>query len=94
MKSVLLAATFGITRGIAILLALPAEEKDRVIRIQPPQTIGALRGGACDSRDAVSRAFFDTEVLPADIRRPAIARCNVPLFLNDVIPNRLVPVYS
>ena len=37
MKSALLAAIFGITGGAAILLAVPAEEKVPVIKIQPPK---------------------------------------------------------
>src|SRR5438874_2097880 len=38
MKSALLAAIFGITGGVAILLAVPAEEKAPVIKIQPPKS--------------------------------------------------------
>jgi hypothetical protein len=37
MKSALLAAIFGITGGVAILLAVPAEEKAPVIKIYPPK---------------------------------------------------------
>ena len=35
MKSALLAAIFGITGGVAILLAVPAEEKAPVVKISP-----------------------------------------------------------
>jgi hypothetical protein len=35
MKSALLAAIFGITGGVAILLAVPAEEKAPVVKIHP-----------------------------------------------------------
>jgi hypothetical protein len=35
MKSALLAAIFGITGGVAILLAVPAEEKAPVVKITP-----------------------------------------------------------
>jgi len=35
MKSALLAAIFGITGGVAILLAVPAEEKAALLKIQP-----------------------------------------------------------
>ncbi len=35
MKSALLAAIFGITGGVAILLAVPAEEKAALVKIQP-----------------------------------------------------------
>jgi hypothetical protein len=35
MKSVLLAAIFGITGGVGILLAVPAEEKAPVVKIHP-----------------------------------------------------------
>jgi hypothetical protein len=38
MKSALLAAIFGITGGVAILLAVPAEEKAPVIKIQLPKS--------------------------------------------------------
>ena len=38
MKSALLAAIFAITGGVAILLAVPAEEKLPVIEIQPPKS--------------------------------------------------------
>ena len=38
MKSALLAAIFGITGGLAILLAVPAEEKAPVIKIQLPKS--------------------------------------------------------
>jgi hypothetical protein len=38
MKSALLAAIFGITGGVAILLAAPAEEKAPVIKIQLPKS--------------------------------------------------------
>ena len=38
MKSALLAAIFGITGGVAILVAVPAEEKAPVIKIQPPRS--------------------------------------------------------
>jgi hypothetical protein len=37
MKSALLAAIFGITGGVAILLAVPAEEKAPVVKIIPPK---------------------------------------------------------
>ena len=37
MKSALVAAIFGITGGVAILLAVPAEEKAPVIKIQLPK---------------------------------------------------------
>jgi hypothetical protein len=37
MKSALLAAIFGITGGVAILLAVPAEETAPIIKIQPPK---------------------------------------------------------
>jgi hypothetical protein len=37
MKSALLAAIFGITGGVAILLAVPAEEKVAVVKIHPPK---------------------------------------------------------
>ena len=37
MKSALLAAIFGITGGVAILLAVPAEEKAPVVKITPPK---------------------------------------------------------
>jgi hypothetical protein len=37
MKSSLLAAIFGITRGVTILLAAPAEEKAPVVKIHPPK---------------------------------------------------------
>ena len=36
MKSALLAAIFGITGLVAILLAAPAEEKTAAIKIHPP----------------------------------------------------------
>jgi hypothetical protein len=35
MKSALLAAIFGITGGVAILLAVPGEEKARIVKIHP-----------------------------------------------------------
>ena len=38
MKSALLAAIFGITGGVAILLAVPAGEKAPVIKIQLPKS--------------------------------------------------------
>ena len=38
MKSALLAAIFGVTGGVAILLAVPAEEKAPVIKIQLPKS--------------------------------------------------------
>ena len=38
MKSVLLAALFAITGGVALVTALPAEEKTPVIRIQLPKS--------------------------------------------------------
>ena len=38
MKSALLAAIFGITGLVAILLAVPAEEKAPVIKIHPPKS--------------------------------------------------------
>lgn len=38
MKSALLAAILGIIGGVAILLAVPAEEKAPVIKIQPPKS--------------------------------------------------------
>jgi hypothetical protein len=38
MKSALVAAIFGITGGIAMLLAVPADEKAPVIKIQPPKS--------------------------------------------------------
>jgi hypothetical protein len=38
MKSALLAAIFGITGGVAILLAVPAQEKVAVIKIQLPKS--------------------------------------------------------
>jgi hypothetical protein len=38
MKSALLASIFGITGGVAILLAVPAGEKAPVIKIQPPKS--------------------------------------------------------
>jgi hypothetical protein len=38
MKAGLLAAIFGITGGVAILLALPTEEKAPVIKIQLPRS--------------------------------------------------------
>ena len=38
MKSALLTAIFGITGGVAILLAVPAEEKAPVIKIHPPKS--------------------------------------------------------
>ena len=38
MKSTLLAAIFGLTGGIAILLAVPAGEKAPVIKIQLPKS--------------------------------------------------------
>ncbi len=37
MKSALLAAIFGITGGVAILLAVPAEEKAPVVKVIPPK---------------------------------------------------------
>ena len=37
MKSALLAAIFGITGGVAILVAVAAEEKAPVIKIHPPK---------------------------------------------------------
>ena len=37
VKSALLTAIFGITGGVAILLAVPAEEKAPVIKIHPPK---------------------------------------------------------
>jgi hypothetical protein len=38
MKSALLAAILGITGGVTILLAVPADEKASVIKIQPPKS--------------------------------------------------------
>jgi hypothetical protein len=38
MKSALLAAIFGITGGVAILLAVPAKEKAPVVKIQLPKS--------------------------------------------------------
>ena len=38
MKSALIAAIFGITGGVAILLAAPTEEKATVIKIQLPKS--------------------------------------------------------
>ena len=38
MKSALLATIFGIIGGVAILLAVPAEEKPPVIKIQPAKS--------------------------------------------------------
>jgi hypothetical protein len=38
MKSALLAAIFGITGGVTILLAIPAEEKASIVRIHPEWT--------------------------------------------------------
>ena len=38
MKAALLAAIFGITGSVAILLAVPAEEKAAVIKIHPPKS--------------------------------------------------------
>jgi hypothetical protein len=38
MKSALLATIFGINAGVAILLAVPAEEKPPVIEIQPAKS--------------------------------------------------------
>ena len=38
MKSALLAVIFGIIGGVAILLAVPAEEKAPVIKIQLPKS--------------------------------------------------------
>ena len=38
MKSALLAAIFGITGGVAILLAVPAKEKTPVVKIQLPKS--------------------------------------------------------
>ena len=38
MKSALLAAIFGITGGVAILLAVPAEEKAAVIKVRLPNS--------------------------------------------------------
>ena len=39
MKSALLAAIFGITGGVAILLAVPAEEKAPVVKIRPATSV-------------------------------------------------------
>ena len=38
MKSAFLVTIFGIIAGVAILLAVPAEEKPPVIEIQPPKS--------------------------------------------------------
>src|SRR4030095_3001843 len=37
MKSAVLAAIFGITGGVAILLAVPAEEKALIVKMRPPK---------------------------------------------------------
>ena len=39
MKSALLAVIFGITGGVVILLAVPAEEKAPVIKVQLPKSL-------------------------------------------------------
>jgi len=57
MKSALLAAIFGITGGVAILLAVPAEEKAPVVKIIPPKWFPGLwgPGGTSNRGSAPSR---------------------------------------
>ena len=57
MKSALLAAIFGITGLVAILLAVPAEENAPVIKIHPPKSVSGLwgAGGTSNRGGATSR---------------------------------------
>ena len=66
MKSALFAAIFGITGGVAILLAVPAEEKAPVVKIRPATSV--------DDAPLVPQIEEEALVVPDPFERYSVAQ--------------------
>ena len=66
MKSALLAAIFGITGGVAILLAVPAEEKARVVKIHPAKW--------AEDAPVVPQIEEEAQVVPEPLEQYSVAQ--------------------
>jgi hypothetical protein len=66
MKSALLAAIFGITGGVAILLAVPAEEKAPVVKIHPAKW--------AEDAPVVPQIEEEAQVVPEPLEQYSVAQ--------------------
>jgi hypothetical protein len=66
MKSALLASIFGITGGVAILLAVPAEEKAPVVKIHPAKW--------AEDAPVVPQIEEEAQVVPEPLEQYSIAQ--------------------
>jgi hypothetical protein len=66
MKSALLAAIFGITGGVAILLAVPAEEKAPVVKMSPAKWT--------EDAPVVPQIEEEAQVVPEPLEQYSIAQ--------------------
>ena len=66
MKSALLAAIFGITGGVAILLAVPAEEKAPIVKIHPAKW--------AEDAPVVPQIEEEAQVVPEPLEQYSVAQ--------------------
>ncbi len=80
MKSALLAAIFGITGGVAILLAVPAEEKAPVVKIHPAKW--------AEDAPVVPQIEEEAQVVPEPLEQYSVAQ-TISVPANATIGQRL-----